>query len=59
MNTALPEDITEFAAVAAKRLARFGGPQAALRAETNYVNAIYDYHKALATLEAAVGRPLR
>jgi len=32
---------------------------AALRAETEYVNAIYDYHKALATLEAAVGRPLR
>jgi outer membrane protein len=32
---------------------------AALRAETDYVNAIYDYHKALATLEAAVGRPLR
>jgi outer membrane protein len=29
------------------------------RAETDYVNAIYDYHKALATLEAAVGRPLR
>lgn len=35
MNTALPEDITEFAAIAAKRLARFGGPQAALRAETD------------------------
>lgn len=35
MNTALPEDITEFAAVAAKRLTRFGGPQAALRAETD------------------------
>jgi acyl-CoA dehydrogenase len=34
MKTALPEDIAEFAAVAAKRLARFGGPQAALRAET-------------------------
>src|SRR5207244_11210019 len=32
---------------------------AALRAETDYVNAIYDYHKALAILEAAVGRPLR
>lgn len=32
---------------------------AALRAETDYVNAIYDYHKALAALEAAVGRPLR
>jgi acyl-CoA dehydrogenase len=34
MKTALPEDIAEFATVAAKRLARFGGPQAALRAET-------------------------
>jgi outer membrane protein len=29
------------------------------RAETDYVNAIYDYHKALAALEAAVGRSLR
>ncbi len=29
------------------------------RAEGDYVNAIYDYHKALASLEAAVGRPLR
>ena len=35
MNTALPEDISDFAAVAAKRLARLGGPQAALRAETD------------------------
>lgn len=35
MNTALPEDIAEFAAVAAKRLARLGGPSAALRAETD------------------------
>jgi acyl-CoA dehydrogenase len=34
MKTALPEDIAEFASVAAKRLTRFGGPQAALRAET-------------------------
>jgi acyl-CoA dehydrogenase len=34
VKTALPEDITEFAAVAAKRFARFGGPPAALRAET-------------------------
>jgi acyl-CoA dehydrogenase len=34
VKTALPEDITEFAAVAAKRFTRFGGPQAALRAET-------------------------
>lgn len=29
------------------------------RAEGDYVNAIYDYHKTLAGLEAAVGRPLR
>ena len=29
------------------------------RAEGDYVNAIYDYHKALAALEAAVGRTLR
>ncbi len=29
------------------------------RAEGDYVNAIYDYHKAVAALEAAVGRPLR
>jgi len=32
---------------------------AALRAETDYIDAVYDYHKALAALEAAVGRPLR
>jgi outer membrane protein len=32
---------------------------AALRAETDYVSAVYDYHKGLAALEAAVGRPLR
>ena len=35
MKTALPEDIAEFAAIAAKRLGRFGGPQAALQAETD------------------------
>lgn len=29
------------------------------RAEGDYVNAIYDYHKAIAALESAVGRPLR
>ena len=29
------------------------------RAEGDYVNALYDYHKAIAALEAAVGRPLR
>jgi acyl-CoA dehydrogenase len=35
MKTALPEDVAEFAAVATKRLVRFGGPQAALQAETD------------------------
>jgi acyl-CoA dehydrogenase len=35
MKTALPEDIAEFSAVATKRLIRFGGPQAALQAETD------------------------
>lgn len=29
------------------------------RAETDRINAVYDYHRAFATLEAAVGRPLR
>jgi outer membrane protein len=29
------------------------------RAEGDYVNAVYDYHKAIAALELAVGRPLR
>ena len=29
------------------------------RAETDRINAIYDFHKAYATLESAVGRPLR
>ena len=32
---------------------------AALRAEYDYVNAVYDYHRTLATLEAVVGRSLR
>lgn len=32
---------------------------AGLRAESDYVNATYDYHKAWAALEAAVGRGLR
>ena len=32
---------------------------ATLRAEFDYVNVIYDYHKSLATLEQAVGQPLR
>jgi len=29
------------------------------RAESDRINAIYDYHKAFAALESAVGRPLR
>jgi outer membrane protein len=29
------------------------------RAEADYVTAVYDYHKAIAALEAAVGHPLR
>jgi outer membrane protein len=29
------------------------------RAEGDYVGAVYDYHRAIAALEAAVGRPLR
>ncbi|MBA3520962.1 MAG: TolC family protein [Gemmatimonadales bacterium] len=29
------------------------------QAEGDFVNAVYDYHKAVAALEAAVGRPLR
>jgi hypothetical protein len=33
VKTALPQDISDFAAVAAKRFDRLGGPQAALRAE--------------------------
>ena len=32
---------------------------AVAQAETDLVNAVYDYHKAIAVLEAAVGRPLR
>jgi hypothetical protein len=35
VKTELPQDINDFAAVAAKRLARLGGPPAALRAETD------------------------
>ena len=35
VKTDLPQDISDFAAVAAKRLARLGGPPAALRAETD------------------------
>ncbi|MEO8199201.1 MAG: TolC family protein [Gemmatimonadota bacterium] len=30
-----------------------------VRAEGDYITAVYDYHKAIAALEAAVGRPLR
>lgn len=32
---------------------------AALRAETDYITSVYDYHRAVASLEAAVGRRLR
>jgi outer membrane protein len=32
---------------------------AAQQAEADYINAIYAYHRAIATLENAVGRPLR
>jgi hypothetical protein len=35
VKTALPPDVRDFAAVATKRFARLGGPQAALRAETD------------------------
>lgn len=35
MKTTLPQDISDFAAVAAKRFDRLGGPQAALRAESD------------------------
>ena len=35
MKTTLPQDISDFAAVAAKRFDRLGGPQAALRAEAD------------------------
>jgi hypothetical protein len=35
LKTDLPQDISDFAAVTAKRLTRLGGPQAALRAETD------------------------
>lgn len=35
MKTDLPQDISDFAAVASKRLIRLGGPPAALRAETD------------------------
>jgi acyl-CoA dehydrogenase len=34
VNTALPKDVADFAAIVAKRFARLGGPQAALQAET-------------------------
>ncbi|MGV0044757.1 acyl-CoA dehydrogenase family protein [Mycobacterium colombiense] len=44
MKTDLPQDISDFAAVAGKRLTRLGGPQAALRAETD--DAIRDAARA-------------
>jgi acyl-CoA dehydrogenase len=51
VKTALPEDITEFGIVAAKRFARFGGVQAALRAETEE-HLRHDARSALADLGA-------
>lgn len=51
MNTALPEDITEFGTVAAKRFVRFGGVQAALRTETEE-HLRHDARSALADLGA-------
>jgi outer membrane protein len=33
--------------------------ESAEKADADYVNAVYDYHKAIAALENAVGRPLR
>ncbi|OMC31943.1 acyl-CoA dehydrogenase [Mycobacterium colombiense] len=44
MKTDLPQDISDFAAVAGKRLTRLGGPPAALRAETD--DAIRDAARA-------------
>ncbi|OMB90161.1 acyl-CoA dehydrogenase family protein [Mycobacterium colombiense] len=44
MKTDLPQDISDFAAVAGKRLTRLGGPPAALRAETD--DAIRDASRA-------------
>jgi len=35
------------------------GQNAVSRAEGDYVNAVYEYHRAIALLEYAVGRPLR
>jgi outer membrane protein TolC len=32
---------------------------AAEQADRDYINAVYGYHRAISTLEAAVGRPLR
>ena len=32
---------------------------AAQQAEADYINAVYGYHQSIASLEAAVGRPLR
>lgn len=44
MKTDLPQDVSDFAAVAGKRLTRLGGPPAALRAETD--DAIRDAARA-------------
>ncbi len=51
MKTDLPQDISDFAAVAAKRLTRLGGPPAALRAEAD--DAVRDAaHAALSDVGA-------
>ena len=51
MKTTLPQDISDFAAVATKRLSQLGGPQAAVRAESD--DSIRDAaHAALAEVGA-------
>jgi hypothetical protein len=49
VKTALPQDIADFAAVAADRFARLGGPSAALRAEAD-ARVRAEAHRALAEL---------
>jgi outer membrane protein len=36
-----------------------GARVASEQAEADYITAVYDYHKAYAALENAVGRPMR
>ncbi|SOJ56356.1 Acyl-CoA dehydrogenase, short-chain specific [Mycobacterium simulans] len=56
MNTELPQDITDFAGVATKRLTRIGGPPAALRAEADdrVRDAARDALRALGAVELDV-----